>query len=67
MPASAGFTGTGDVIGRLGWRSAVGGRDDEDTANGGPGKISACQFQEQKKIRSDIEGQRTDSEQIFDL
>lgn len=36
----------GDVIGRLSWRSAVGGRDDEDTANGGPGKKSARQFQE---------------------
>jgi len=49
MPVSAGFTGMGDVIGRLGWRSAVGGRD-EDTANGGPENFSARQFQELKNL-----------------
>jgi hypothetical protein len=53
----------GDVIGRLGWRSAVGGRDDGDTANGGPGKNSARQFQEPTKPEViDINAQRTDSE-----
>ena len=38
----------GDVIGRLGWRSAVGGRDDEDTVNGGPGKIHRVNFRNRK-------------------
>lgn len=33
---SAEFAGVADVIGRLGWRPAVGGRDDKGTANGGP-------------------------------
>ena len=38
VPVSAGSTGMGNVIDRLSWRSTVGGRDDEDTANGEPGE-----------------------------
>jgi hypothetical protein len=55
----------GDVIGRLGCRSAVGGRDDEDTANGGPGKKSTRRFHELKHPKCN-ETQRTDFEHIFD-
>jgi hypothetical protein len=56
----------GDVIGRLGWQSAVGGRDDEDTANGGPGKNSARKCQKLKNLISKLNAPILNKLSIFD-
>ena len=61
MRVSARFSGMGEIIDRLGWGVAVGGRD---TANDGPEKFSAGQ---ELKTSSEIDVRRTDFEPIFDL